>query len=153
MSLPTDQLIVPQARLDNGGEFMCPYTQDDVLAEWTDMAIKAKGAASIGGAIGAEVGSRALENIPIIGGILGQKVGEKAGRAIAVKNSGGWDFIKETSDISFDRLDDLAVYLYATFSTHEHYQDALDATRASYPKMKQAYGNAIQKSHKRWKKS
>ena len=125
---------------------MCPYTQDGVLAEWVDKAINAKMGATVGKHAGAYAGQKALENVPLLGGWLGSKAGEAAGRAIAIKASGGWEYIKSTSDMSFDSLNDMSVYLYARHSSHEHYKDALDATMEIYPKLKKGYYKAIQKA-------
>jgi len=125
---------------------MCPYTQDGVLAEWVDKAINAKMGATIGKHAGAYLGKKALENIPFVGGFLGGKFGESAGRAIAIKASGGWEYIKSTSDTSFDNVDNLAVYLYAKHSSHPHYNNALKATWGIYPELQKRYYNALLKA-------
>ena len=114
------------------------------MAEWVDKAVKAKMGSAVGGAIGAYAGQKAMENIPFIGGFLGQKVGESMGREIAVKASGGWEAIKASSDLSFNTVDELSVWMYATHSTNEHYQEVLNATWEIYPEMKQRYFPAIQ---------
>ena len=141
--LQPNQIIPPTPRLDNEGAYMCPYTQDGVVAEWVDKAINAKMGATIGKHAGAYIGQKALENIPFVGGWLGSTAGEAAGRAIAIEASGGWDYIKSTSDSSFDNLNDLAVYIYATYSTNEHFQEVLQATMEIYPKLKKGYYNAL----------
>ncbi len=141
--LQPNQIIPPMPRLDNEGAYMCPYTQDGVVAEWVDKAINAKMGATIGKHAGAYIGQKALENIPFVGGWLGSTAGEAAGRAIAIKASGGWDYIKSTSDSSFDNSNDLAVYIYATYSTNEHFKDVLDATMEIYPELKKGYYNAL----------
>lgn len=145
--------ILPTPILDNSGLYMCPYTQDQVLAEWTDKAINAKTGAEIGGAVGTIAGQKLAEKIPFIGGFLGEKVGNSAGRAIAIKASGGMEYIKSTSDVSFNSLEDLSLFMYIKFSNNEHYQDALDAVQAIYPKMKKVYFKSIMKASKKVKKS
>jgi hypothetical protein len=132
--------------MDNEGKYVCPYTQDGVVAEWVDKAINAKMGATIGKHVGAYAGQKALEQIPFIGGWLGGKAGEAAGRAIAIKACGGWDYIKSTSDISFDNIDDMSVYLYVKFSTNEHFQEVLQATWEIYPEMLKTYNNALIKA-------
>lgn len=141
--LQPNQIIPPTPRLNNEGAYMCPYTQDGVVAEWVDKAINAKMGATIGKHVGAYIGQKALENIPFVGGWLGSRAGEAAGRAIAIKASGGWDYIKSTSDISFDNANDLAVYIYAMYSTNKHFQDVLQATMEIYPELKKGYYNAL----------
>lgn len=138
-----DQLTAPEPIHDNTGKFMSPYTSDEVLAEWVDNAIKAKAAGSIGGAIGAYAGAKALEQIPFVGGFLGEKVGNKIAKEIAIKSAGGMEVIKKTSDLSFDSMNDMSVYLYAKYSSNEHYQSALDAVFSIYPEFKQGYHVAL----------
>lgn len=138
-----DQLIAPEPIHSNTGKFMCPYTSDEVLAEWVDNAIKAKAAGSIGGAIGAYAGAKALEQIPFVGGFLGEKVGNKIGKEIAIKSAGGMEFITKSSDLSFNSMNDMSIYLYAKYSANEHYQDALNAVFSIYPEFKQGYHVAL----------
>ena len=142
------ELTAPPAILGNMGKYMCPYTQDGVMAEWTDKAISAKMGAAIGKHAGAYVGKKVLENIPFIGGILGSKAGEAMGREIAIKSAGGWEYITKTSDLSFNNLDDLSVYLYVKHSNHEHYRKALEATMEIYPNLKKRYYQALQRASK-----
>ena len=137
------QLTAPTPIEGNTGKYMAPYTSDEVLAEWVDLAVKAKAAAGIGGAIGAYAGAKALEQVPFIGGILGKKVGNKIGKEIAIKAAGGREKITGTSDLSFNKVDDLSVWMYVKYSTNEHYKAALDATMGIYPEMKERYMPAL----------
>lgn len=141
-----DQLTAPEPIQGNTGKYMSPYTTDEVLAEWVDKAIKARAAGSIGGAVGAYAGAKALEQIPFVGGIIGEKVGKKIGQEIAIKCAGGREFICQSSDLSFNSLDDMAVYLYVKHSTHEHYQEALKAASGIYPEFQQGYHMALAKA-------
>jgi len=135
--------IAPTPIQGNHGEYMSPYTTDDVLAEWVDKAINAKMGSAVGSAIGQQAGQQLLENIPFIGGILGEQMGSAAGRAIAIKASGGMEFIKETSDLSFSNVEDLSVFMYANYGTTEHFQSALEATWEIYPELQEKYHYAI----------
>jgi hypothetical protein len=131
-----DEIICPPPIQGNTGKYVCAYTTDDVLAEWVDKAVAAKFGASLGGAIGAIAGREALKQIPFVGGILGAQAGKAIGREVAIKASGGWDFIRETSDLSFNSLGQLGVYLYVHYSTgphSQHYQDACKALDGIYP--------------------
>lgn len=138
-----DQLTAPSPIMGNSGKYMSPFTEDGTLTEWVDMAIKAKAGAEIGSAAGAYAGQKVMEQIPFVGGMLGSAVGERIGREIAIKNAGGLEHIRETSDISFNSLDDMAVYLYVKYSTKPHYKDALDATFQIYPDFKKRYQIAL----------
>lgn len=137
------QLTAPTPIQDNSGEYMAPYTSDEVLAEWVDLAAKAKAASGIGGAVGAYAGAKALEQVPFVGGFLGKAVGEKIGKEIAIKSAGGREKIIETSDLSFDEVDELAVWMYVKYSENEHYKSAFDATTGIYPDFKKRYGVAL----------
>jgi len=140
-----EQLVVvaPTPINGNSGQYMSPYTSDGVLAEWVDKSINAKMGAELGGAVGAYAGKKLMENIPVFGGWLGKTAGQEIGREIAIKAAGGEEFIRNTSDLSFNSLEDLSVYLYVNYSTNEHYRDALDAAMAIYPELKQNYHSYI----------
>ena len=143
-SFPTAaQVIAPPPLPNNSGKYMAPYTSDGVVAEWVDKAVKAKMGAAVGGHVGAYAGQKALEQVPFIGGFIGQKAGEKIGREVAINAAGGWESIKQSSDLSFNSVDDLAVWMYAKFSGNEHYQDVLAATQGIYPDLQERYSAAI----------
>lgn len=130
--------------MDNSGLYCSPFTQDAVMAEWTDNAVSAKIGSTLGDTAGTFTGQTLLERAPIIGGILGSYVGLEVGRAIAIEAAGGMEFIKESSDISFNMIDDLAVYTYAKFSHLEHYLEARDALLEIYPNLQNGrYEEAI----------
>lgn len=133
----------------NSGKYMNPWTSDGVLAEWVDKAINAEMGAATGSAIGAAAGSYAankvLENVPfgsMLGGMLGSEMGKAAGRQAAIEASGGMDYIRSTSDQSFDSLNDMALYILANYAGTSHYQDAVKAADAIYPGLQQAVAQA-----------
>lgn len=145
--LPEPSQIAPPTPIsDNSGSYMCPYTSDGVVAMWVDKAVNAGAASQAGGAIGAYAGAKALEQVPFLGGFLGAQLGAAMGRKIAIESSGGWEYIKETSDLSFNSLEDMSVWLYATKSTNEHYDQVFKATCGIYPELKDVYYNAIQQA-------
>ncbi|MDA1000967.1 MAG: hypothetical protein O2807_10705 [bacterium] len=145
--LPAPNMVQAPAPIQgNGGKFMSPYTSDGVLAKWVDKAISVKAGAAVGSVAGAMVGREVLKQIPFVGGILGQTAGKAIGHEIAISSIGGMEFIKKTSDLSFNSLQDMAVYLYAKHSKHPHYKAALDATFQVYPDLQQAYDPAIRKA-------
>lgn len=147
------ELVAPKPIPDNSGKYMSPYTQDGVLAEWTDKAINAKLGSTIGKHVGAYAGQKALEQIPFIGGHLGSALGNELGRKIAIESSGGMKTIKNSSDMSFNSLEDISVYLYVNYSNNEHYREALSATCEIYPKLKKAYYSALVSATKKQRKS
>lgn len=146
---PPGELVAPAPIMGNSGKYMSPYTSDGVLAPWVDKAINAKLGATIGKTVGTYAGQQALGMIPFVGGVLGSYAGEAAGRAIAIEASGGWDYIKSTSDLSFNSADDMAVFLYVQHSSHEHYKNALSATCEIYREVCKRYSSAIQSAKHR----
>lgn len=138
-----NQLTAPKPIIGNTGKYMSPYTEDGTVAPWVEKGRNASAGASMGGFLGAQAGQKVAENIPFIGGLLGQSIGESAGRAIAVKMAGGEEFIRANSDLSFNSLEELAVYMYATNSEHKDFAEALKLTQEIYPELKTAYYPAI----------
>ncbi len=135
-------------RRDNGGHYLCPYTQDHVLAEWVDMQIKGGAFGKIGGGLGSGTAVAVGGSAMGIWGVVLSKVGRSIGRAAAIRSAGGMENIRATSDMSFDRLDDLAVYIYQFYSAEDTYSDALAAAVLLYPKLEDRYIPAIQEAQK-----
>lgn len=153
-TLSPEKIVSPQPIEGNSGNYMSPYTSDEVIAEWVDKAINAKAGASIGGAAGSIAGQYAASELlgqfdPFgFGSALGKNIGAKVGRDQALKSAGGMEFIRETSDLSFNRWEDLAAYMYVNYSSNEDYSDVLSATQAIYPEMEsynQALSSAVRK--------
>lgn len=135
--------VAPEPIEDNSGQYMLPFTSDGVLAEWVNNSVNAKLGSQVGGAVGAYAGQKLAENIPFVGSWLGQMAGETLGREVALEAAGGEEVIRETSDLSFNSLDQLAVYMYVNHSSSEHYAAALEAVMEIYPSLKQSYYQAI----------
>lgn len=130
-------VAAPDPIYGNTGKYMSPFTEDGTVAPWVEKGMSASVGASVGGAVGAYAGQKALEQVPFFGGFLGSKAGNAAGREIAIKAAGGWEFIKSSSDLSFNSLNDMARYLHATNSGHPQYAKVLKATYGIYPEFQQ----------------
>ncbi|KQQ96877.1 hypothetical protein [Massilia sp. Leaf139] len=133
----------PQPIVGNSGKFMSPYTEDGTVAAWVEKGRNASIGANLGGFVGAQAGQKVAEQIPFVGGLIGQKLGETAGRAIAIKMAGGEEFIRANSDLSFNTVNEMAVYMYAKNSTHKDFAEALKLAQDIYPELKTAYYPAI----------
>jgi hypothetical protein len=144
------EVLAPTPIDGNMGAYMCPYTSDGVTAEWVDKAINARMGAAVGQVAGAYAGQAALEQIPLVGGFLGSMAGEKIGREIAIKSCGGWEYIKSTSDLSFATVEDMAVYMFANYSTNSNYNEVFSAVQEIYPEFAENYHVAIQNAPKRY---
>jgi hypothetical protein len=143
------ELKAPVPIAGNTGKYMSPFTEDGTVAPWVEKGRAASAGSAIGSAVGAEAGKQLLSAIPIFGGIVGQKVGEASGRAIALQMAGGEDYIRQTSDISFANVDDLAVYMYVTNSGHKDYPEVLNLTQQIYPELEERYVPAIMAAPRR----
>lgn len=140
---PPMALKAPAPIMSNAGKYMSPFTEDGTVAPWVEKGRHASAGSNIGGFVGAQAGARLAENIPFVGGFIGQSVGESLGRGIALKMVGGEEFIKQNSDMSFNDVNTLAVYMYVKNSSHKDYADVLDLTQKIYPELKKAYMPAI----------
>jgi len=142
LAAPT-QLIAPAPIAGNTGKYMSPFTEDGTVAPWVEKGRAASAGSSVGAFAGAEAGKHLASAIPFVGGFIGQTIGEKAGRAIALEMVGGEENIRNTSDMSFNTVDDLAVYMYVKNSSHKDYAEVLHLTQQIYPELVQRYIPAI----------
>jgi hypothetical protein len=126
----------PQPMLGNGGKYMCPWTEDGVVAPWVDKAIKARMGGAIGGMVGAEAGKKIFENVPMFGGMFGKAAGDKIGREAAIKMAGGWEYIRENTDQSFDNVHEYVAWMKANYKGTEHYDGVVAAIKELYPELK-----------------
>lgn len=122
----------------NTGKYMSPFTSDGVAAGWVDKAINAKLGGALGAAAGAYAGQKALEQVPFVGGFLGNKVGKAAGRSIALNAIGGEAYLRESSDISFNDINEMARWLVATHAQHTKFNEIIKAAYQIYPELQQA---------------
>lgn len=145
----SDDLLENMVRRDNKGEFMSPYTSDGVLAEWVNIGTNASIGGTVGSGVGAAAGSmvadQVLDSVPfagLIGGMIGSQMGKDAGREAAISASGGWETIRDSSDMSFDSLRDMAVYLTQKYGREPTYGDAMQVTLQVYPELEGALASA-----------
>ena len=138
------ELKAPAPIEGDAGRYASPFTSDGVTAGWVTKSMQVKAAGQIGAMAGSYAGQKALENVPFVGGFLGQKAGAAIGNSMALSAIGGEEFIRETTDLSFDSLQDMAVYMYVNYSANPEYEKILDATFALYPDFQTAYYPALQ---------
>lgn len=143
----TAELDVPEPVDGNSGEFYFPYMQSGYLTLWAEKALSAQ--------IGAEVSGRAADGainslasrVPL-GGLLASRAKGKAKETGAVIAIGGWDFIRENTDTSFNSLADLSVYMHSEFNGEADYEQALAAAMALYPELERGHERAIDNAYK-----
>ena len=129
----------PQPIEGNSGKFMSPFTSDGVTAGWVTKAMQVKASGQVGSAVGEMAGQQLMQNIPFIGGFLGNSAGKALGRSVAMNSIGGEAFLKESSDLSFNSLEDMAAYMYAHHSAHPEYKAIVGATNGIYPDFQAVY--------------
>jgi len=145
---PPQSLRIPVWLNDNTGQFLFPYTQDHVLAEWVDLQIKAGAYTSIARGLGSTAATAAGSTPLGIAMYVFKKVAEGIARSAAIKSAGGMENIRKPSDVSFNRIDDLAVYMYQFYSAEETYPYALAAARLLYPELEKRYVPVIKEAQK-----
>ncbi len=126
---------------NSSGLFLSPITSDGVVAEWVEKSVNVGLGSSLGGAAGAYAGQKALENVPFVGGLLGQRMGAAAGRRAALQSVGGEAYMRETTDISFNSIQDMARWLKQEHGTHPRLSEILSATNKIYPELMPAFGS------------
>ena len=132
-------LVVPEPREDAEGAYLSPYTSDDVIARWVEKGMNAK----VGAQLGSMAGQKAMENVPLIGGFVGDAAGKEIGREAAIQLVGGMEYMRSTTDLSFDNVDDAVIYTYARHFEHPDYQKVIDLVGSIYPEYQERYSEII----------
>jgi hypothetical protein len=138
-----DALAAPTPIEGTTGKYMSPFTSDGVTAGWVTKAMSVAMGAKLGGMAGQYAGQKAMEQVPFVGGMFGKSLGQKMGSAAALEAIGGAAVLTDTSDLSFNSLNEMAVYMYVNYSTHPEYAKILKATSAIYPQMDETYTQAL----------
>lgn len=139
-------LAAPSPLTDKSGKYFAPYGADGELTAWGKKALEANVGSIAGEKAGGMAVSAAGSVIPGAGLLspFAKKKGKELGAKAAV---GGSDFIKKTSDYSFNSLEDYAVFLHAKFSGQPTYKQALASTIAVYPELEAALEPAIKAAY------
>ncbi len=140
-------MTAPEPIEGNGGKYMCPYTSDDALAGWAQKAMSAELKSTVGKEAGKyagqQIGKEIGKQIPFAGKLIGDEVGKSIGKKACVEAAGGMEYIRESSDLSFDNVDDLAVYMYVNHGKDADYERVLRITMDVYPDLETRYKKAI----------
>lgn len=134
-------LPAPTPLYDNSGAFLSPYRCDGTPTEWSNKAMSAGAGAAVGG-MAAE---KAAAAIPFVGGFFSKKAKDVGAKTGAMTAAGGAEFIKSTSNISFNTAQELAVYLQAKHAAMDpDFAKRVAAAMSIYPELKTAYTPAVQ---------
>lgn len=128
-------MTLPEPLYSTEGQYMSPFTEDKTVTPWVEKGLQAEVAGNVGQALGSLAALSNSDNmvLSLFGGIAGQA----AGREVMLRAMGGWSFIKENSDMSFNTLEDLARYMAFENADHPQYAEVLKATYGIYPELRQ----------------
>lgn len=124
------------------GKFVLPVNAVGEPTEWAQKSLNAEIGALIGEKAGEQAGKAVASHVPM-GGLLSMAAKKKGKELGAITAIGGMDYIRRTSSLSFDSLDDYAVYLHATQANRE----AVAAAIAVYPKLEDAFQPAVKRAY------
>lgn len=134
-------LAAPVPMADNNGAFLSPYKCDGTPTEWSNKAMTA----GAGAAAGSVVAGQAAAKVPFVGGFFKKKAQDMGAQTGAITAAGGMEFIKSSSDMSFNSADELAVYLQAKHAAIDpDFAKRVSAAMAIYPDLKNNYTKAVQ---------
>ncbi len=141
------ELVAPEPLADASGKYVSPYNINGEPAEWSTKSISAEAGAMAGEMAGEKAADKLASKVPF-GGLLRGKAKSTASSAGAAAALGGWDSIRATSDVSFDSMSDMAVYLHVKHGDEPGYDENLAAAMSLYPEMKKGYNKALKKAYK-----
>ena len=145
---PASEVAAAAPRTDNAGKYVSPFSKYGTVAEWVSRVKQAQVFGDVAAPVGQHAGAALLDQIPLFGSLAGQSVGRAIAKDAVLNAAGGWDFIRESSDLSLDRPGDLCAFLYAKHSDHPDYAVARNAAFELYPEVEAAYDSSIRAAHR-----
>jgi hypothetical protein len=137
------RMTLPVPRADTGGQYLCPYTQAGTLTAWAEQAQAAATGGVAGNVAGEQAANQVAARVPFAG-LFKKEIKETAQAQGAAAAAGGWEHIRQTSELSFDKVDDLAVFMHGKYSTMPDYDKALASAMSLYPELYERYEPANQ---------
>jgi hypothetical protein len=139
--------VAPAPLTDKSGKFFLPYDSNGQLVEWANKALAANVGAAVGSKAGEKAGAMAASKIPLAGGLLAMGAKKKGKELGAMAAVGGAKFVKESSSLSFNSLEDMALYMHLNFSANTDYVKGLAAAIAIYPDLYKTYEKTMKKAY------
>ena len=143
----TIELEAPEPRYDTKGKYLLPYTADGEPTEWASKALEAQAGKIVGEKVADKAVGTLASKVPF-GGLAGGFMKKKAKESAAIIALGGKDFIEETSDQSFNSVDDYCVFMHVRHGSDPDYKMMLASAVAVYPDLENRMPSAIQKAYK-----
>jgi hypothetical protein len=141
-------LEAPTPKANTKGKYLLPYKANGELTEWATKTFNVKLGAMAGEQAGDMAGKAVASKVPF-GGLASGLMKKKGKEMGAVAALGGQKYITKTSSMSFDNMDDYAVYLQVTHGKEAGLQQALAAAMAIYPELESGYDAAINKAYQK----
>ena len=130
------------------GLYMSPFTSDGVTSAWITKSMQVKAATQVGQMAGNYLGQKAMEQVPFVGGFLGKKAGAAVGRQVALSAIGGEEFLRSSTDLSFNSAEALVGWTLANHGSREDIGQVMQAVIAIYPDVQAPYQVAAQQMKK-----
>jgi hypothetical protein len=142
----TVTLKAPTPQDNAKGKYLLPHNKDGELTEWATKTLNVKLGAMAGEKAGEAAGKALGSKVPF-GGLASGFMKKKGKETGALAALGGQKFVKDSSSMSFNNLDDYAVYLHVTHGNEAGLQQALAAVMSIYPDLEFGYDVAINKAY------
>jgi len=147
--LSPDQITAPEPVQGNTAQYMCPYSRDGKFTVWMQAAMNAT--AERATERPASEGERRPPSGPPPEHRGAANSAEAAARdakrqQAAAQRGGGFEFIRDHTELSFSGADDLCLYLYAKHSRDAGYGQVFDYITALYPDMGRRCPEALRKA-------
>jgi hypothetical protein len=145
-ALPSPETLVsPTPMRGSSGQFLNPYLADGTLAPWANKGVHSSRVAA------GVAGFAASEAIGMVDptGLAANGSDTLIKQQGAIGAAGGSQYMKSTSETSFDRREDFTVYLYVNHSKTEHYKETLDLIVEIYPDVGSNYDSDIRNAKKK----
>ena len=139
-------LEAPTPIAANTGQYLLPYKANGEATEWAVKAVSAQ----VGKLVGEQAGdaaTRAVASKVPFGGLASGLIKKKTKEVAAVTALGGSEYLKKTSELSFNDLSDYAVYLHVHHSGDANYQQVLATALAVYPDLENRFDGAIKAAY------
>ena len=140
-----ETLLSPTPIRGSSGKFLNPYLADGTLAPWANKGVHTNRMAA------GVTGFAASEAIGMVDptGLAASGADTLIKQQGAIGAAGGGEYMKSTSESSFDRREDFVVYLYVNHSKREHYKETLDLIVEIYPDVGSNYDSDIRNAKKK----
>ena len=124
------------------GHYLSPYTEEGSKTQWLDDILTAK---EEKGGFECKKKSGSV-NVPVVGALMGATGAKSCEQKGMLKAAGGWDDIKDNSEVSFRKVEDMAIYLHALHHEEENYPEVLAVAMTLYPELEDKYQRALSRA-------